>query len=95
MKTSTEARLEHYLGLLDEIKAKVGDELDAVRILSEIAKDERMEQIREEKKIKAEPATTKQLQFMKKLGLEAQPGISKTEASRLIDDELGHSLLDE
>ena len=91
MKASIEAKLEHYLGLLNEIKGKVGDELFALRILGEIAKDERMEQIREERNNKAEPATTRQLQFMRKLGVEIEPGVTKTEASRLIDEELGNS----
>jgi len=92
MKATVEARLQHYLDLLEEIKSKVGDELFALRILGEIAKDERMEQIREERNNKAEPATARQLQFMRKLGVEVPPGCSKTEASRLIDEELGNSV---
>jgi len=95
MKQDTQVRLDRYLGLLNEIKGKVGDEVFAMRILSEIAKDQRMDQIREEKTIKAEPVTTRQLQFMRNLGIEAPPGCSKTEASRLIDDELGRSMSEE
>ena len=91
MKASMERRLENYLDLLSEIKGKVGDETTAVRLLTELAKDERMEQIREERNNKAEPATTRQLQFMRKLGIEIEPGITKTEASRLIDEERGNS----
>jgi len=92
MKTTVEARLEHYLDLLEEIKDKVGDELFALRILGEIAKDERMEQIREERNNRTEPATTRQLQFMKRLGIEVPPGCTKAEASRLIDEELDNSV---
>ena len=91
MKASKQARLDSYLELLSEIKAKVGDEATAARILTELAKDERMEQIREERANRAEPATTKQLQFMKKLGVQVPTGVSKSEASRLIDEELGRN----
>jgi hypothetical protein len=91
MKPNVEARLEGYLELLNEIKGKVGDEATAARILSELAKDVRMEQIREERQVHAEPATARQLQFMKKLGVEIEPGLTKAEASRLIDEELGRN----
>ncbi len=89
--TNIQAKLESYLALLGQIKARVGDEGTAARILSELAKDVRMEQIREEREVHPEPATTRQLQFMKKLGIEIPPGVSKTEASRLIDEETGRN----
>ena len=91
MKASIESKVDHYLDLLNEIKGRVEDEQTAARILTEVAKDVRMEQIREERGTKAEPASVKQLQFMKKLGIEPEPGVSKTEASRLIDEELGRN----
>jgi hypothetical protein len=91
MKTDTKARVEAYLDLLGEIKGQVTDEATAARILTEVAKDVRMEQIREEREIQAEPATQRQLQFLKRLGVEVSAGVSKTEASRLIDQELGRN----
>jgi hypothetical protein len=91
MKANIKAKLDNYLELLNEIKARVGEEATAARILTELAKDVRMEQIREERQVRAEPATAKQLQFMKTLGIEVPAGCSKTEASRLLDEELGRN----
>jgi phage gp16-like protein len=86
MKTSIQAKVDHYLELLEQLKGKVSDEGSAVRILSEIAKDERMDQMREEREgMNGEPATTKQLQYMKTLGVEIAPGLTKRQASKLID----------
>ena len=56
-------------------------------IVSEVAKDERMEQIKEDRN--GHPATAKQLPFLKGLGVEIPAGLSKKEASVLIDEELG------
>ena len=72
------------------IKDKTGDERIAMTMMQEISKDRRMDEMREEREIKnGEPVTTKQLKFMKKLGIEAQPGLTKKQASMLIDEELG------
>ena len=90
MEPNTQAKLDKYLELFEEIKGKVNDEIVARTIMTEISKDRRMEQIREERGMKnGEPATTRQLQFMKKLGLEIPPGITKQQASTLLDEELG------
>ena len=72
---------------MNEIKAKVSDEASAVRILGEVAKDVRMEQMREEREVmNGEPATIKQLQYLKSLGVQIAPGLTKKQASRLIDN---------
>jgi len=89
MKAHMQGKLEEYFELLDEVKGKVQDDVTAGRIVSEIAKDMRMEQIREERENKAQPATAKQLQFMKNLKIEIPDGVTKAEASRLIDIETG------
>jgi hypothetical protein len=91
MKADIKAKVEAYLDLLGEIKGRVNDEATAARILTEVAKDVRMEQIREEREIHPEAATQRQLQFMKRLGVDIPAGVSKTEASRLIDQELGRN----
>ena len=91
MKPNIQAKVEGYLELLGEIKGKVGDELIAARILSEVAKDARMDQIREERQNHPEPATIRQKQFLKRLGVDIQPGLTKAEASRLLDEELGRN----
>ena len=90
MNTNIENKLEGYFELFEEIKGRVKDDILARAILCEVSKDRRMEQIREEREIKnGEQATARQLQFMKKLGIEIQPGITKQQASSLIDEELG------
>ncbi|MFC1783454.1 hypothetical protein ACFL02_07695 [Planctomycetota bacterium] len=90
MNQSIQAKSENYLELFEEMKKKTGDERIAMSLLQEVSKDRRMEEIREEREMKnGEPATTRQLQFMKKLGIEVPPGATKKQASMLIDEELG------
>jgi len=87
MKASIQAKVDQYLELLQQLKSKVSDEGAAVRILNEVAKDVRMEQIREEREgMNGEPATMKQLQYLKTLGMQVSPGLTKRQASRLIDN---------
>ena len=87
MRASMQERVDHYLELLEQLKGKVSDEGSAVRILSEISKDVRMEQIKEEREgMNGEPATMKQLQYLKTLGIQVSPGLTKRQASRLIDN---------
>ena len=90
MNPNIQGKLEKYLELFQEIRGKVDDERTALTLLQEVSKDRRMEQIREEREMKnGEPATTRQLQFMKKLGIEIPPGITKKQASLMLDEELG------
>ena len=90
MNTSTQAKLDQYLDLYDEIKQKVrGDERAALMMLQELTKDRRMEEIREERELKnGEPVTSKQLEYLKVLGVEITPGLTKKQASILIDNAL-------
>ena len=90
MNPNIQGKLEKYLELFQEIRGKVDDERTALTLLQEVSKDRRMEQIKEEREMKnGEPATTRQLQFMKKLGIEIPPGVTKKQASMLIDEETG------
>lgn len=92
MNQNIQAKLDKYLDLFEELKQKTGDEKTALTLLQEVSKDRRMEEIREERENKnSEPATARQLKFMKKLGIEVPPGITKKEASILIDEELGRN----
>jgi hypothetical protein len=92
MNQNIQAKLDKYLDLFEELKQKTNDERTALTLLQEVSKDRRMEEIREEREVKnSEPATTKQLNFMKKLGIDVLPGITKREASMLIDEELGRN----
>ena len=94
MKANMQAKLDEYLELLDEVKEKVQDDVTVGRIVSEIAKDMRMEQIREERQNHVEPATEKQLRFMKKLRIDIPDGVTKAEASRLLDEAMDKTRAD-
>ena len=69
MDQSIAAKVEKYLETFGEIRNKVADDRVALAILTETAKDRRMDEMREEREARnGEPATTRQLQFLKKLG---------------------------
>jgi len=91
MNQNIQAKLDNYLELFQELKQKTGgDDGTALRLLQELAKDRRTEEIREERENKnSEPATDKQKKFMKKLGIDFPGTVTKQEASMLIDEELG------
>ena len=92
MDENIQAKLESYLELFEEIRQKTGDERTALSLLQEVSKDRRMEEIRQEKEAKnSEPATEKQKNFMKKLGIKVPKSVTKQEASVLIDEELGRN----
>jgi hypothetical protein len=87
--TNMMAKVETYLAILQEIRKKTGDDKLAQMILAEIAKDRRMEEMREERELRnGEPATSKQLEYLKKLGVQTTPGLTKKQASTLIDNAL-------
>ena len=89
MDQNIQAKLDKYLDLFEELKQKTNDERTALTLLQEVSKDRRMEEMREEREAKnGETATTKQMNYMKKLGIDIPAGITKKEASRLIDGEL-------
>ena len=87
-------KVEEYLELLKEIKQKTGDERTALAILQEVNKDVRMDRISFERTNKdpwagAKPASARQMNFLKKLGVEVPDVLTKEAASALIDEELG------
>ena len=94
-------RIGHYLDLLNEIKQQGVEESTAVRIVQEVARDRRSEQIREERRNgvasngsvntgNGEPATDKQLGYLSTLGVKVPDGLTKKEASALIDAAVGN-----
>ena len=90
MDENVQTKLENYLELLDKINSKVQDEATAVILVQEIAKDQRMNRMIEEREaMNNKPATFKQKKFMDDLGIKYPKNISKQEASALIDEELG------
>jgi len=61
-------------------------------LLQELAKDRRMEEMREQREEKNnEPATVKQKSFMDNLGIKYLENINKCDASMLIDRKLGRN----
>ncbi len=90
MENEIKQRVGDYLELFNEIKERVEDEITARAIMFEVSKDRRMEEIREEQEARnGEPATAKQLAFLKDLGISFRKGITKREASELLDEALG------
>jgi len=95
MQFDMQSKLDEYLRLLEQIKQKTTDERTAVSLLQEVSKDRRSAEIREERETKnsdtnnSQPATEKQKQFMKKLGIKFPAAVTKQEASLMIDEELG------
>jgi hypothetical protein len=98
MQFDMQSKLDEYLRLLEQIKQKTTDERTAVSLLQEVSKDRRSAEIREERETKKsegkkgeaknnEPATEKQKQFMKKLGIEYPADVTKQYASMLIDEK--------
>ena len=89
----TNERLKHYLGLFEEVLKKVNDEATAIALVQEIGKDGRvqaMHRFPERAVISSDGngeqmATAKQLGKLRYLGVSIPQKLSKSEASRLID----------
>ena len=87
------AKIEEYLKLLADIKAKTGDERTALSILQEVNKDLRMAQIRVDRENgngngDDRPATDRQKDYLRKLGVKIPANVTKKQASSLIDEAL-------
>jgi hypothetical protein len=83
-------KVEKYLDLFSEIKERTnGDDRLALLVMQEVTKDRRMEEMRAEREQRNnEPATPKQLQFLKNLKVEIPAGLNKKQASGFIDTAL-------
>ena len=96
MANDINKRIEEYLTLFEGIRARTGDERSAVAILQEVKKDLRMAQMREERASNSNgngqredaPATQKQRDYLRRLGVNAPEELTKKEASGLIDEAL-------
>lgn len=85
---------ENYRKAYEEVFAKVGDKDIALFILGQAAKDRRTEEInntgrKTESQTSDELATSNQISYLKRLGADVRPGLSKAEASKLIDQKTG------
>ena len=90
-------KMEEYLQLYEEIRRRTGDDRSALVILQEVNKDLRMAQIREERESssgkgngngnrKEWPATAKQIEYLQRLDVPIPAGLTKKQASRLLDE---------
>jgi len=78
--------VEKYMALYEAIRAKVDDGEVALTILREAAKDHRMQMVKEERESRnGEPATPKQIEYLKDLGVGMPENLTKAEASKMID----------
>ena len=89
-----QTRVDECLALFDKIKARTGDERSALTILQEVNKDVRMAQIRAERENghhsdENRGASSKQLAYLKRLGVEIPANLTSKQASALIDNALG------
>ena len=85
-----QSTLENYTAVFSKIKENVKDEQAAALILQEVARDQRAQQMRAERQAErqkrdGEPATQKQREFLQDLEMPIPEGLTKQEASALID----------
>ena len=100
INTKATTNMEGYIEQFDAIKGRVGDEQVAAVILEQIAKDRRTERIAETRNGNrpngktnshraesngSEPASQKQREYLKDLGVTVPKVLTKYEASKLID----------
>ena len=89
-----ENRQTFYLGVYQDLLQKVGDSEVACSIMQEVGKDSRVEkmsksgltQVKQNGTTSDAPASEKQIAFLEKLGVPFKVGITKSEASNLIDE---------
>ena len=88
MDEEMKARVDNYLSLLNEIRAAVTDEATAARILTEVAKDVRMAKRDEQRRNgRSNGATPRQVGWLRMRGIAAPAGLTKQQASAVIDAE--------
>ena len=92
MEQTVESRIRHYVEVYKQIREHGLTEDIALAIVENIGKDGRVEKMRGNEQ-DAEPisngeqsATQKQLSFLKRLHVDVPEGLTKQEASRLIDE---------
>lgn len=89
-KTEIE-RIESYVVLFNEIKRRTSNDEIAIAILAQIGKDSRLAKMqsrerRSEMRSGEQPATQKQRAFLERLGTKIPDGLTKAQASAMIDE---------
>jgi hypothetical protein len=89
MDGETQQRMEDYLALFAAISDKIDNDPVAIAIMQEVSKDRRSQLMQGERSEKDNrPATAKQKDYLRKLGIKFPENLSKAEASALIDEGL-------
>jgi len=86
MEIEIQDKLDMYLRLLEAIEERTHDRQTAAAVLAEVAKDIRMDQMRQERSPTGDgPATENQIGYLKRLGAAIPEGLTVRQASELID----------
>ena len=85
MKKEMKESISQYVELYDAIQEKTGNDAVTAVILQEIGKDTRMSKIAGTGSNGNGPATEKQKDYLKDLGVEFADSITKKEASDMIE----------
>ena len=90
MPEELQTKLDFYLEAYEQAKQRVTDTHAAATIVQELAKDLRKMQIGHEPTSAngQQPATLKQIEYLRNLGVEVKKDLTKREASALIDEAL-------
>ena len=101
MDTATKARIEDYLQVYERVNSVVKHAEVAAAIIEQVGKDTRCESLMNGRSNGngnglsngngEQPATEKQIDFLKRLKVEVRAGVSKRDASRLIDEAQGNA----
>jgi hypothetical protein len=94
MEIETQEQIESYVNLYGEIRKRVQDSAVCAAIIQQVGKDARMKQMhawRLNGNLNGvnngdEPATEKQIAYLKRMGIEPPHGLTKQSASALIDE---------
>jgi len=89
VQRSESQSIEYYVQLYEGVREQVSSDEVALGVFAEVCKGLRMQVIQAERAgTNGSAATEKQLNFLRKLGVTAKAGLTKVEATRLIDEAL-------
>jgi hypothetical protein len=86
MINDMQTTIEEYVRLYDAVKKHVSDSSLALAVLQEIRKDLRMQEHRQTVTNGDWPATENQIAYLRNLGAEIPEGLTRQQASQLIDN---------
>ena len=84
----TQAKLDFYIEAYEAARRRVNDDHTAVAIVQELGKDLRCNGAKQHESSNNQPASLKQIEYLKKLNVPIHAELTKREASALIDEAL-------